>query len=228
MVIRRPRGDLCHPRNVECSTTVPADMTSSSTPTGKTADTTSALHPLLAERWSPRAFDAAHSVNDAQLTTLLEAARWAPSANNSQPWRFVVAPRGSAAHDALFATLMPGNKIWAGAASALILVAAQTVDDAGAARPFAAYDAGQAVAALVTQAHAEGLSVHQMGGFDRPAAAEAFGMPESVRPLVVIAVGRRDADVVLPEPFADRELAPRTRLPLDQLVLTSTSQREAA
>jgi nitroreductase len=193
-----------------------------SIPTGKTADTTSVLHPLLAERWSPRAFDARHEASDAQLRTLLEAARWAPSANNSQPWRFIVAPRGSAAHEALFATLAPGNQLWAGAASALILVASQTVDDEGAARPFAAYDAGQAVHALVTQAHAEGLVVHQMGGFNHPAAAEAFGLADSVTPLVVIAVGRRDAEVELPEPFATREAAPRTRLPLDELVLAST------
>jgi nitroreductase len=196
----------------------------------KSADTSATLHPLLADRWSPRAFDATHEVSAEQLSTLLEAARWAPSANNSQPWRFVVAPRGSAAHDALFSTLGAPNQIWAAAASALILVAAETSDDAGAPRPFAAYDAGQAVHALVTQAHAEGLSVHQMGGFNRPAAAAAFGLAEAVTPLVVLAVGRHDADVALPEPFATRESAPRTRFPVQQLVLSAApvERREAA
>jgi nitroreductase len=206
-------------------------MTSSSSAViSKSADTTAALHPLLADRWSPRAFDAAHDVSPQQLSTLLEAARWAPSANNSQPWRFMVAPRETAAHEALFGTLGAPNQRWAGAAGALILVAAETVDDAGIARPYAAYDTGQAVHALVTQAHAEGLSVHQMGGFDKGAAAEAFSLAESVMPLVVIAVGRHDAQLALPEPFATRESAPRTRLPVDELLLAAipVEHREAA
>jgi nitroreductase len=206
-------------------------MTSTPSATvSKSADTTATLHRLLADRWSPRAFDATHDVSAEQLKTLLEAARWAPSANNSQPWRFVVAPRGSAGHEALFNTLGAPNQIWAAAASALILVAAETTDDAGVTRPFATYDAGQAVHALVTQAHAEGLSVHQMGGFNRAAAAEAFGLAESVTPLVVLAVGRHDARLALPEPFASRESAPRTRLSVEQLVLSPTpvERRQAA
>lgn len=199
-------------------------MTSSPSFTAiRTADTTAPLHPLLADRWSPRALDAAHDVTDEQLNTLLEAARWAPSASNSQPWRFVVAQRGTATHDALFATLFPGNQVWVGAAGVLILAASITTDEAGASLPFAAYDTGQAVHALVTQAHAEGLSAHQMGGFDRAAAAEAFGLDASITPLVVIAVGRHAPDVALPEPFAARESAPRTRLPLETLVLTSAA-----
>jgi nitroreductase len=206
-------------------------MTSTPSATStRSADTTAMLHPLLADRWSPRAFDASHEVTAQQLSTLLEAARWAPSANNSQPWRFMVAPRGTAAHDALFRTLGAPNQIWAGAADALILVAAETVDDAGVPRPYAAYDAGQAVHALVTQAHAEGLSVHQMGGFSKPAAAETFGLAQSVLPLVVLAVGRHDPQLSLPEPFASRESAPRTRLPVDELLLAAipVERRQAA
>jgi nitroreductase len=206
-------------------------MTSSPSATvSKSADTTAALHPLLSERWSPRAFDAAHDVTAQQLSTLLEAARWAPSANNSQPWRFMVAPRGTAAHEALFSTLGAPNQKWAGAAGALILVAAETVDDGGVARPYAAYDTGQAVHALVTQAHAEGLAVHQMGGFDKSVAAQTFSLADSVLPLVVIAVGRHDARLALPEPFATRESAPRTRVPLDELLLAAipVERREAA
>ena len=187
----------------------------------KSADTTAALHPLLADRWSPRAFDASHDVTPEQISTLLEAARWAPSASNSQPWRFVVAPRGSAAHDALFGTLFPGNQVWAGAAGALILAAAVTSDDSGAPLPFAAYDTGQAVHALVTQAHAEGLSAHQLGGFDRPAAAEVLGLDSAVTPLVVIAIGQHDPARELPEPFATREAAPRTRLSVEELLLAA-------
>ena len=135
----------------------------------KTASTTVPVHPLLAERWSPRGFDRAHEIGDEALAALLEAARWAPSAQNSQPWRFLVARRAEPAHDRLFAALAPGNQAWAGRASALILVAARTADDDGRAQPWALYDTGQAVAALVTQAQADGLAVHQMGARRRSA-----------------------------------------------------------
>ena len=143
----------------------------------KTASTTVPVHPLLAERWSPRGFDQAHEIGDDSLTALLEAARWAPSAQNIQPWRFLVTRRGDEAHGRLFTALAPGNQAWAGAAGALILVAARTVGDDGQPQPWALYDTGQAVAALVTQAQADGLAVHQMGGFDPAAVRAGFAQP---------------------------------------------------
>jgi nitroreductase len=185
----------------------------------KLATTQVPLHPLLAGRWSPRGFDAGHALAPEQLNALLEAARWAPSANNSQPWRFVVAGRGEAAFDQLYALLLPGNQQWAGAASALILVVAETADAEGNPRPYALYDTGQAVAHLVAQAGHEGLAVHQMGGFDAAAAARAFALPERLRPVVVVAVGRHDPAAPLAEPFAARERAPRSRRPVDDLLL---------
>jgi nitroreductase len=185
----------------------------------KTASTTVPVHPLLAERWSPRGFDRAHEIGDEALAALLEAARWAPSAQNSQPWRFLVTRRGEPAHDRLFAALAPGNQAWAGRASALILVAARTVGDDGRPQPWALYDTGQAVAALVTQAQAGGLAVHQMGGFDTDAVRTGFGLGEALTPVVVLAIGRHDHDAGLPEPFAARETAPRTRRPLSDLLL---------
>src|SRR4051794_13397177 len=93
------------------------------------------LHPLLADRWSPRAWDPGHVLDDASLEALLEAARWAPSAANSQPWRLGVARRGEPAFDALGATLAPGNQRWALAAAALVLLAAETVGPDGENRP---------------------------------------------------------------------------------------------
>jgi len=177
------------------------------------------LHPLLAGRWSTRAFDRDYVLSDGQVTRLLEAVRWTPSAGNSQPWRVGVALRDTPEFAALMSALAPGNAIWAGAASALILVAAQSEDGAGGVRPWADYDAGQAAAHLSVQAEADGLAVHQMGGFDPDLVAGAFRLPEGSRPLVVIAVGRRDPDAVLPEPFAARETAPRTRLALDEIML---------
>ncbi len=194
----------------------------------KTASTTVPVHPLLAERWSPRAFDRAHEIGDAALSALLEAARWAPSAGNSQPWRFLVTRRGEPAHDRLYAALAPGNQAWAGAASALILVAARTAGDDGRPQPWALYDTGQAVAALVTQAQADGLSVHQMGGFDTGAVRAELSLGENLTPVVVLAVGRHDSEAGLPEPLAAREAAPRTRHPLGDLLLPAPAARPLA
>jgi nitroreductase len=194
----------------------------------KTASTAVSVHPLLAERWSPRGFDRAHEIGDEALTALLEAARWAPSAGNSQPWRFLVTRRGEPAHDRLFAALAPGNQAWAGAASALILIAARTADDDGRPQPWALYDTGQAVAALVTQAQADGLAVHQMGGFDTDAVRAGFGLADGLTPVVVLAVGRQDSAAGLPEPLAAREAAPRTRHPVSDLLLPAPAARPLA
>src|SRR5690349_22455684 len=194
----------------------------------KTASTTVPVHPLLAERWSPRGFDRTHEIGDEALSALLEAARWAPSAGNSQPWRFLVTRRGEPAHDRLYAALAPGNQAWAGAASALILVAARTTGDDGRPQPWAMYDTGQAVAALVTQAQADGLSVHQMGGFDTGAVRAELGLGENLTPVVVLAVGRHDSEAGLPEPLAAREAAPRTRHPLGDLLLPAPAARPLA
>ena len=159
----------------------------------RTATTSTPLHPLLADRWSPRAFDPSARLTGLQVTALLEAARWAPSAANSQPWRFLLAPRGSADFEHIFATLAPGNQAWADAASALVMVAAATTDDVGNASPWALYDTGQAVAHLSTQASHEGLSIHQLGGFDASAVVEAFGLDATLTPVVVLAIGVRGA-----------------------------------
>ncbi|HWH29060.1 MAG TPA: nitroreductase family protein [Mycobacteriales bacterium] len=193
----------------------------------KSATTAVPVHPLLAERWSPRGFDETHELDDTALTALLEAARWAPSANNSQPWRLLVTRRGEAAFDAVAGLLAESNRTWAPAASALVLIAAETADAAGRARPWALYDTGQAVAAMTVQAQAEGLQVHQMGGFDAAGARASFGLGPHLTPLVVVAVGRRTDDAVLAEHLAARERAPRTRLPLADLLLDA-GDRSAA
>ena len=195
----------------------------------KTADTATPVHPLLAQRWSPRGFDPNHVLDDDTASTLLEAARWAPSANNSQPWRFLVTRRGEDTFNRLAGILAPGNRSWAPAASALMLVAAQTTDETGRTRPWALYDTGQAVAALSVQAEADGLSVHQLGGFDTDAARHRFDLDDTLTPVVVVAVGRHDPHAQLPEPLAAREQAPRTREPLDALMLdTRTATDQAA
>jgi nitroreductase len=194
-----------------------------STHLAKSAVTDAPLHPLLAQRWSPRGFDTAHRVDDEMLTSLLEAARWAPSANNTQPWRFLVAHRGQEHFDGLVELLAPGNQLWAQSASALILVATQVENADGDRQPWAFYDTGQAVAALSVQAQALGLAVHQMGGFDIAGTTDRFELPAGVVPVVVVAVGQFDGDAVLPEALAEREQAPRTRQPLESLLLAPSS-----
>lgn len=185
----------------------------------KRAVTDAVLHGPLVERWSPRGFDAGHDIDDATIATLLEAARWAPSASNTQPWRFLPARRGTPEFAALTEVLTPTNRVWAPAASVLLLAAAQTTDASGERLRWAEYDTGQAVATLTVQAHVDGLFVHQMGGFDAEAVCRAFGLPHSITPLTVVAIGRLDPDAVLPEPLAERERAVRVRVPVTALRL---------
>lgn len=195
-----------------------SDTTSGSL-AAKSASTSVPLHPLLAGRWSPRGLDQSHEVTDDQLRAVLEAARWAPSANNSQPWRFAVARRGTPLHGDLVEALNPGNKLWAPAGSALVVASAVTEGEDGSPRPWALYDTGQAVAHLTLQAEHEGLAVHQLGGFDRDAVSRLFDLPAAVTPVVVIVLGRRHEAAPLDEVLAARELAPRERLPLRALLL---------
>lgn len=178
------------------------------------------LHPLLSDRWSTRAFDATHELAKEDLDALLEAARWAPSASNSQPWRFAVARRGTAEHDALAATLVGFNREWAMSASALLVAVAVTVNGDGKPLAWAAYDTGQAVAHLSVQAQSLGLAVHQMGGFDAAAMGALLGLDDTAVAQVVVAVGRHDPAAVLPDALAARETAPRTRTDLEDLLLS--------
>lgn len=185
----------------------------------RTAETAAPLLPALAERWSPRSFDPSADIDETRLTAALEAARWSPSANNSQPWRFIVARRGTAEFDAIVANLLGFNQAWAGVASVLVVAVAEVADAEGTERRWATYDVGQAVAHLTIQAHHDGLHTHQMGGFQPDGLREAFGLEERFVPVSVTALGLLgDADA-LPEQLREREVAPRTRRPLDEVVL---------
>jgi nitroreductase len=194
-------------------------MTLGSAITTRSADTRVPLLPELAERWSPRSFDPQATISEDQLDALLEAARWAPSASNNQPRRFIVARRGTSAFDTIVSALVGFNAAWAHHASALIVGIAETSSVEGDVRPYAEYDLGQAVAHLSVQAEAEGLVTHQMAGVEWDRIVAAFDLPDNMKPMTITAVGTVDEADKLPEALAERETAPRTRLPLEELVL---------
>ncbi|RDH98562.1 nitroreductase [Curtobacterium sp. AG1037] len=194
-------------------------MTSTPDTLTRSTDSSQPLVSLLEERWSPRSYDETATVTDAQLDALLEAARWAPSAMNHQPRRFVAGRRGTDTFRKINDNLLGFNAAWAFRASALVVGVLETVTEDGDERPFAQYDLGQSLAALTVQAHAEGLHVHQMAGIDAEGLRAAFDLPERFRPYTVTAIGTVTDPAQLGDQAAEREVAPRTRLPLDEVVL---------
>jgi nitroreductase len=150
------------------------------------------LHPLLASRWSPTAFDPSHETTEEQVRLLLEAARWAPSAGNAQPWAFVVGRRGDRDHGRLVRHLAPSSRRWAPAADLLIANLSHRLVEGTdwAFSEFSDYDLGQAVAHLTVQARALGLHVRQFRAFDRDGLHEEFGVPAHWEVTTMCAVGR--------------------------------------
>ncbi|MER7797064.1 nitroreductase family protein [Microbacterium sp. NPDC096154] len=187
----------------------------------RTATTDHPVLDVLAGRWSPRAYDAETPIDEQKLASALEAARWAPSAMNLQPWKFIVARRGSAEHAAIAETLMGFNQAWAPAAAVLIVAIAETHDADGNEIPTALYDLGQAMAHLSVQAHHDGLVVHQMTGFDPAAIAERFQLAQNERPFTVTALGEFGDLEALPEALREREIAPRTRRPIAESLVVN-------
>ena len=189
------------------------------TPPARIAD--HPVDPQFLGRWSPRAFDGA-AMTEAQMLTLLEAARWAPSSNNVQPWRLVWALRGDAGFEAIAATLVPFNHAWAHKAAAFVVIASKTtvLRDAEE-KPNAphAFDSGAAWAHLALQAHLGGLFTHAMGGFDAAALAPASALPAHHMIHAVVAVGRQGDPATLPEALRARET------PNGRMTLTETTRR---
>jgi nitroreductase len=185
----------------------------------KPAETSVPVHPLIAARWSPRALDPDGEVPDAVLRAMLEAARWAPSSGNTQPARYLVGRRGDETYRRIFDVLSTRNQGWAHAAPVLLLCCMVTANEKGE-LPVPEYGAGLASENLVLQAVAEGVVAHQMGGFDKAAAKEAFGLPADVWPLTVIAVGRLGPADLLDDERRAKELQPRRRKPLAEIAFT--------
>ena len=190
------------------------------TPPDREAPAEAPIEALLRRRWSPRSFTD-QPVSDAHLASLLEAARWAASCFNAQPWHLVVARRDRepVAHAAICACLSGNNQAWAPQAPVLMVSVAR-LDFAHNGRPnrHAAYDTGAAMAQMAIQATAIGLQIHQMGGFDLDKARETLGIPEGHEPRAAIALGHPGAASALPEELAQRETAPRQRRPVAEWV----------
>ncbi len=177
------------------------------------------IHPPIAARWSPRAFDPDAEVTAEQLIALLEAARWAATWGHRQPVRYIVGLREDQTFATLAGLLKRGNS-YAHAAGALILVCADEGEDERTAL-YSAVDAGAAIANLSIEAVSRGLIAHPMAGFDVDGARTAFGLPVGLRPLAVVAVGvLGDYGQVAPE-ISERDSRPRERLPLEEIVLRS-------
>lgn len=173
---------------------------------------------VLTERWSTRLFDATTPIDEDALASALEAARWSPSASNTQPWRFIVARRGTDAHAEIVESLIGFNQAWAADAAALVVFVAVTELDGKPLR-WASYDVGQAAAHFTVQAHANGLYTHQMGGFNADRIAASFSLAPELRPLTVTTVGTLGDYASASEKVQERESAPRTRRPVSDSVL---------
>jgi len=186
----------------------------------KPVETSEPIHPVLAERWSPRSFEHGAEISQSDITALLEAARWAPSANNLQPWKFIVAHHGDERFEAIADSLAGFNKEWAPKASAFIVACAEVLNEDGTARHTALYDLGLSVGFLVVEAQHRNLVTHQMAGFDKDIVANHFSMPASLRPIVVIAIGKQAASSALTsDVLREREESPRSRKSIAEITL---------
>ncbi len=189
----------------------------------KPAPTDVALHEVIRKRWSPRAF-ADKPVPAEILRSLFEAARWAPSSNNEQPWAYLVAIKDDPeSYTKMLGVLVEFNASWAKNAPVLALsVAHLKTQREGRPNRVALHDVGSASAQLTVEAISHDLRVHQMAGFDAEKARQTFAIPPDWEPVAALAIGYPGNPDSLSEKLRERELAPRTRKPLTEFVMSRT------
>jgi nitroreductase len=177
--------------------------------------------PLFHSRWSPRSFSD-REVSTADLAKVFDAARWAASSYNEQPWRFLIGTQGSETYKRILGSLISFNQLWAGKAPVLILGVAKTkFSHSGEPNRVALYDLGAAASYLTLEAAALGLATHQMAGFDPEAARKAFGIPDEYLIGAVIALGYQGEPAALEnEQMVKQEVAPRSRKALGEIVFS--------
>ncbi len=179
------------------------------------------IHDLIRDRWSPRAFSD-KPVQPEVLASLFEAARWAPSSFNEQPWAYLVATKNDPENFAkMLSVLVDFNAGWAKNAPVLVLAVARLAfQNNGKPNRNAFYDTGAASALLSVEATARGLVVHQMAGFDAEKARQVFAIPSGCEPIAAMAIGYPGDSSSLPDSLREKELAPRTRKPLSEFVMS--------
>jgi len=179
------------------------------------------VNDLIRNRWSPRAF-ADKPVPAEVLRSLFEAARWAPSSNNEQPWAYIVATKDNQENfEKSLGALVEFNANWAKKAPVLVIAVAELAFAKNKApNRNAQYDVGAASLQLSLEATARGLVVHQMAGFDPETAKEVYDIPEGWEPIAAMAIGYPGDASSLPEPYQTREKAPRTRKPIREFVMS--------
>lgn len=174
---------------------------------------------IIKNRWSPRSFSP-KIINEESMQTILEAATWSFSSMNEQPWRFVVAHKGTDLFNSFHDTLFPGNQPWNKNAAAFILsLKKKNVGNTDKPNSIALHDVGAANMLLTLQANSMGIYTHLMGGFAKDKAAEILKLDETLEPVVLIALGYPDDAEKLDEPFKSREIEPRKRIAVDELIL---------
>lgn len=188
----------------------------------KYANTQYPVDELIKQRWSPRSFSS-EKVPRETILTLFEAATWAASSRNEQPWRFIYGLKDEdESYQKIFETLIIWNQKWAKSAPVLVLAIAKTNSDYhNKPNDYALYDLGQAVATMAIQAASSEIYMHQMGGFDPEMAQQLFSIPEGYKAVSAIAIGYLGKPEALPEDMQDLETKERTRLPLDKIVFTN-------
>lgn len=185
----------------------------------KSAPAHFSIDTLLAERWSPRAFED-RSIEPAKLRQLFEAARWAASSYNDQPWFYIVASRDNPAEfQKMLDCLVEFNQAWAKAAPVLAISVARTkFKHDGSLNRHAQHDVGAASASLALQAQSLGLAVHQMAGFDPQRARDTYHIPADHEPMAAMAIGYPGDPAALPDELREREMSPRSRRPISEFV----------
>jgi nitroreductase len=178
------------------------------------------IHELISKRWSPVAFDP-RPVEYDKIQLLFDAAKWAPSANNNQPWRFIFATKDMPEYEVFLSLMAERNRIWASTAPLLVMGLAQVVSTYKN-RPnrLAFYEAGMAVSNLLLQATAMDLYVHQMSGYDHERAKELFVIPSRYEPASILAIGYKGDPSLLPEDLASQEEQERSRMQISDFLIT--------
>ena len=172
---------------------------------------------IFVNRWSPRAM-VGQEIDEKTLFTLFEAARWAPSANNNQPWRFIYARRNTKHWETFFQLLAEGNQVWAKNAAVLIVIISKTTFDNGKPSITHSFDAGAAWVSLALQGSLAGLVIHGMQGFDYDKAKKILHIPDEYQVEAMIAVGKKGRKEDLPDYLQEREF-PSSRKSIAELAM---------